>query len=91
MKLMEYIQYLDKQCGDEDSYMVTLKPKIWNIYRNKILNSLDKRVDIANTFSKGYYKDVEISVFPNGRLILKGVQNEEVLISILNDLLDVSS
>lgn len=91
MKLMEYIQYLDRQCGDEESYMVTLKPKIWGLYRDKILSRLERRIDIANTFSKGYYRGVEISVFPNGRLILKGVSNEDVLISILNDLLDISS
>lgn len=91
MKLQDFIEYFEKQCGDEDSYSVALKPHTWRKMRNKIIDSLENRINIANSFYKGYYKGVEVSVFPNGRLIFKKVPNEEYLISILNELLDSSS
>ena len=91
MTFQELIEYFEKQCGDEDSYAVALKQDAWRRLKNKIIGSLENRKDVANTFHKGFYKGVEVSVFPNGRLIFKKVPNEDYLISILNELLDASS
>ncbi len=91
MTLQDMIEYFEKQCGDEDSYAVALKPDVWRRLRKKIVGSLENRRDVANTFHKGIYKGVEVSVFPNGRLIFKNVPSEDYLISILNELLDASS
>ena len=89
--VMGLIQYLEKQCGDEDSYAVAIKNKVWPKVRKKLISKLEESREIAGVFVKGKYKGVDVSVFPNGRLIFKNVPDEDTLMSILTELLDASS
>lgn len=84
--MRELIETVEKHCGETDTYSVYVKRDVWEGLRERVVSKLEGARRIGKVFTKGLYRDYEISVFDNGRIVVSGVRDEEELVTLLSEL-----
>jgi len=74
-------------CGDEKGYVAILNPKLAEESMEIAKKKLEKIVLNSRLIVRGYYKDKLISVYKNGRITVKDVNNRQEAQKIFEDLL----
>ncbi|HLI47053.1 MAG TPA: hypothetical protein VKU94_07665 [Geobacterales bacterium] len=84
---MERIRTITEMCGDEKGYVAILNPKLAEESMEIAKKKLEKIVLNSRLIVRGYYKDKLISVYKNGRITVKDVNNRQEAQKIFEDLL----
>lgn len=82
-----YIKKVERICGEEKSYIVLLKYNFAHEAINKIISKGEVVEKFYGMMFKVKYRDIEMSIFRSGRIILKGVENTEELKKLLDEIL----
>jgi len=84
---LERIRTITEMCGDEKGYVAILNPKLAEESMEIAKKKLEKIVLNSRLIVRGYYKDKLISVYKNGRITVKDVNNRQEAQKIFEDLL----
>jgi len=74
-------------CGDEKGYVAILNPKFAEESMEIAKKKLEKIILNTRLIVRGYYKDKLISIYKNGRITVKEVNNRQEAQKIFEDLL----
>ncbi len=84
---MDYIAKIEKLCGAKRDYVILLKYGAKDEAIKKILDRVDELMLKTGVMKKARHRGREIRVFATGKLIIKDVEDEEEVKSILEELL----
>ena len=85
--MRDVIEHLERQCGDEGTYTVVFRMSKWGRLRDRIVSKLEESRVVAGVFTKGRYREYDISIFPNARVLISGVRDEEELVNLISELI----
>lgn len=74
-------------CGDEKGFVAILNPKLAEESIQIAKKKLEKIVLDTRLIVRGYYKEKLISIYKNGRITVKDVENKLEAEKIFQDLL----
>lgn len=83
----KFIRHLEKQCGEEPSFLAVMKYEKKEEVMNHILNHSELILD-RDVIKKVSYNDLKITVYQTGKLILHGIKEKEEAINLLNEILE---
>lgn len=78
---------IEEACGEEKDVIVILKYTKKDEALQKIVGKLEVKQTFSGIMTKGKYKDIEISVYTTGKLLIKGLRGKEEAEELLEELL----
>ena len=80
----KYVRKIEKLCGEKEGFMVLFRDELVDevlsiIYRNLKIMKIKPLVRIK-------IDSYEINIFKTGKMIIKGISDEEALWNILNEI-----
>jgi TATA-box binding protein (TBP) (component of TFIID and TFIIIB) len=83
----DYIARIDGTCGKEKDVIVTFKYEKKDEAIRRILEKATMKRSIAGIISELSYKNYSFRMYGSGKVILRGMENEEELNNLLRKLL----
>ncbi|MGQ4895160.1 MAG: hypothetical protein ACP6IQ_11115 [Candidatus Njordarchaeia archaeon] len=85
--LPEFITTVFEPCGCFDEIIALYKPKFTSLVFERIRKKVNVKRYIEDLLLKGYYKDFEVTIYSDGKIIVSGVKDKKEGIKILKELL----
>ncbi|MCS7368972.1 MAG: hypothetical protein NDF57_04620 [archaeon GBS-70-058] len=80
----KYVKQIIKACGKEADYVVVLKMDKVMEAIERLKSELKGLIDFGGLYMKGIFNGIELNIFRTGKILVKGIENEEDLKRILN-------
>ncbi len=83
----EYVSRIERACGEEDDYVVVLRYERCREALERILSRCRVEKTISGIMTRASYERVTLTLFPTGKILLKGVGDEGEAENLLRELL----
>lgn len=87
----KFIRHMEKQCGEEPSFVVLFKYNRKKEGIKRIIAHSDKILLDEDVIKKVMYEDIKISLYKTGKAILHGIEEKERAHFILDEVLKENS
>lgn len=82
----QFVRHMEKQCGEEPSFVVLLKYTKKNEAIERILRNTEMILD-KEIIKRVKQNETEISLYKTGKIIIKGIEKEKKAQALLNEVL----
>ncbi|MCS7374551.1 MAG: hypothetical protein NDF56_06210 [archaeon GB-1845-036] len=76
MNISEYVKHIIRGCGKEADYIIILKINRLDECLKRIIGKMVEKENLGGFYIKGKIENVEVNVFKNGRLLVRGISGE---------------
>ncbi len=83
----KYIKQIIKGCGEKANFIIILKWKHKDEALKKILEKCSEKQNMAGLYIKGKINGVELNMFATGKILIRGIEEEEELNKFLEGIL----
>ncbi|MFP3191198.1 MAG: hypothetical protein RXR31_07720 [Thermoproteota archaeon] len=82
------IRAVTEMCGDERGFVAILHPSTAEMSLKIAKSKLEKIIIDTRIFTRGIYKGKLISIYKNGKITIKDVDNKEIATKIFYELVE---
>jgi len=86
--LEKYVGKMDEACGEGKEFIVTLRHDKVNEAISRVLEKVSVEHSVAGMLTKAKYKDKQVDIFRNGKLVIREFHGREEAESFLGELLE---
>lgn len=83
----KYVRHMEKQCGEEPSFVVLARYGKKDEAIERILKNAGQVLFDEDVLKKVEYKGITLSLYKTGKMIIHGLEDQEAVITLLNELL----
>ncbi len=83
----KYVKQIIRGCGEKANFIIILKWDKMKEAIERILSKCNEKHDLGGLYIKGLINGVELNIFTTGKILLKGIKNEDELKRFLEKIL----
>ncbi|RLE52431.1 MAG: hypothetical protein DRJ26_04775 [Candidatus Methanomethylicota archaeon] len=84
----KYIKQIIKGCGEKVNFILILKWEHKDEALKKILEKCSEKQNMAGLYVKGLIDGIELNIFATGKILIRGIEDEEKLNKFLKEIFE---